>query len=299
MGCKLSLADRLSTIVMVKQVCTIGMTLLEFVLFSNGYIALCAVVMCQMTAALFYRVLPPFWLPFLFMATLSSYALHWYLTPITTNTTERNQWNRRHKSLLLSIGIGSGVVGLALLTQLSPYLVYLIPVMVATLLYTAPKLNYRPFRYLRRIAILKTAYLALVWTFVTAILPLLITAPVWNTTLTVWAFNRFLFIYSICFWFDYRDRDEDKETRWLTLVSGMNQHRAVRVFYGIVCCFILSEVWLLGQGMGLGIVGCLGIPMMILTVSIQYISAWKSDYWYYLYLDGLLMLTGLLLLWLE
>lgn len=283
---------------MVEQVRRRVVSLLEFVLFSNGFIALCAVVMSQTTALLFHRVLPTFWLPFIFVATLSSYALHWNLTPLTADLAERNQWHRRHKPLLRVICLGSASVGLVLLTQLLPYLPYFIPIIVATLLYTAPKLDYRPFRLLRRVAILKTAYLALVWTLVTVILPLLITAPDWNTDLTVWVLNRFLFIYSICFWFDYRDRDEDRKARWLTLVSRMDLRRATRVFYAILSCFTLSEVLLLERGMRVGQVASVGIPMFILAVSIHYIPVWRSDYWYYLYLDGLLMLSGLLLLWL-
>jgi hypothetical protein len=271
-----------------------AIALLEFILFSNAYIALCAVMLCHMTALVFHRKLPAFFLPFLFLATLSSYAFHWYLTPTTAEPTERNEWNKRHKSLLLVIGIGAALLSLAMLSQLLRYLPYFIPVVVATLLYTAPKIDYQPFRHLRRVAILKTTYLALVWTFVTAVLPALLDHSDWTSTLTVWTINRFLFIYCICFWFDYRDREEDKQSKWLTLVSRMSQQRAINVFYGIAGCFMLSLIILLAHGMPLGWILCLGIPMLVLAGSLRYMPIWRSDYWYYVYLDGLLMLPGLL-----
>ncbi|MCK8494736.1 hypothetical protein M0L20_22900 [Spirosoma sp. RP8] len=281
---------------MVEQARRLGKSLLEFILFSNGYIALCAVVMCQATAILFQRELPAFFLPFIFVATVSSYSLHWYLTPTTLDSTERNQWNRRHKLLLIGIGIGSALVALVLFTQLVSYYRYFIPIVVATLLYTAPKIDRVPFRYLRRVAILKTAYLALVWTLVTGVLPIVLTGPGWNMALTVWAINRFLFLYSICFWFDYRDRVADRRSRWLTIVSMMNPKRAATVFYGIASCFALTLILLLQHGMSFPKVIALSLPMCFLAGSVPYIPHWSSDYWYYVYLDGLLLLSGLTLL---
>lgn len=270
-----------------------GIILLQVILYSNSYIALCAVVMCWTTAHLFHLELPTLFLPFIFLGTLSSYALHWYLTPTALDKRERNQWNRQHKPVLLGIFIGSAVLVLALLTQLITYLFYFLPVIVATFLYTAPKIDYRPFRYLRQIAVLKTAYLASVWTFVTALIPLLINTTVWTTPMSLWALNRFIFIYCLCFWFDYRDRDDDSRSRWLTLVSMMTQQRAFYVFYGLVGFFTLSLVMLYHYGMAFELVMGVGLPMLLLTGSIHFISNWVSDYWYYAYLDGLLMLSGL------
>lgn len=274
----------------------LAIALLQGVLFSNGFIALCAAVMCWTTAFLFDLILPAFFLPFIFLATLSSYSLHWYLTPVTSAITERNQWNRQHKPVLLRLLIGSALLGLALLTQLLTCLPYFVPVVVATFLYTAPKINHRPFRYLRRIAILKTAYLAFIWTVVTAVLPLWVGVSDWNNTSTVWAINRFLFIYSVCFLFDYRDRETDRQSRWLTLVSMMTKRKAVSVFYSIAGFFTLSLTILYQIGMPFRYTLCLGTPMFLFVVTTHYAPAWKSDYWYYLYLDGLMMLSGLLLL---
>lgn len=280
---------------MPEQARKLTIALLQVILFSNSYIALCAVVMCWTTACLFHLELPAFFLLFIFLGTLSSYALHWYLTPMALNQRERNEWNGQHKALLLWIFIVAAVLMLVLLTQLVAYLRYFMPVVVATFLYTAPKIDYRPFRYLRRIAILKTTYLAFVWTFVTAVLPLLLTTTAWTTMMSLWALNRFIFIYCLCFWFDYRDRDDDGRSRWLTLVSMMTQQRALYVFYGLAGCFTISLAILYQQGMALRSIAEVGTPMLLLAGTAHFIPDWVSDYWYYAYLDSLLMLTGLLL----
>ncbi|MVM42037.1 hypothetical protein GO730_37540 [Spirosoma sp. HMF3257] len=278
---------------MPKQARKLSIACLQFFLFSNTYIALGAVVMCWMTARLFHLKLPARFLLFIFLGTLSSYALHWYLTPTAVNQRERNQWNRRHKPTLLGIFIGSSVLLLALLSQLIPYLCYLMPLIVATFLYTAPKIDHRPFRYLRQIAILKTAYLAFVWTYVTAVLPLLLATAAWTATMSLWALNRFIFIYCLCFWFDYRDRDDDRRSRWLTLVSMMTYQRALYMFYGLVGCFTMSLVMLYLHGMAFRSIIGIGSPMLLLAGTVQSIPNWVSDYWYYAYLDGLLILSGL------
>ncbi|WP_338877318.1 hypothetical protein WBJ53_33075 (plasmid) [Spirosoma sp. SC4-14] len=278
---------------MPKQARKLSIAFLQFFLFSNTCIALGAVVMCWMTARLFHLKLPARFLLFIFLGTLSSYALHWYLTPTAVNQRERNQWNRRHKPTLLGIFIGSSVLLLALLSQLIPYLCYLMPLIVATFLYTAPKIDQRPFRYLRQIAILKTAYLAFVWTYVTAVLPLFVATAAWTATMSLWALNRFIFIYCLCFWFDYRDRDDDRHSRWLTLVSMMTHQRALYMFYGLAGCFTVSLVMLYLLGMTFRSIMGIGTPMLLLAGSVQSIPNWISDYWYYAYLDGLLILSGL------
>jgi len=280
---------------MPKQARKLSIALLQLILFSNSYIALGAVVMCWTTARLFHLKLPALFLLFIFLGTLSSYALHWYLTPIAPNYRERNQWNRRHKPTLLGIFIGSSVLLLSLLSQLLPYLCYFMPVIVATFLYTAPKIDYRPFRYLRQIAIFKTAYLAFVWTFVTAVLPVLVDTAPWTAMMSLWALNRFIFIYCLCFWFDYRDRDDDRRSRWLTLVSMMTHQRALQTFYGLAGCFTVSLVLLYVHGMTFRSILGMGTPMVLVAGTVPSIPDWVSDYWYYAYLDGLLILSGLLM----
>jgi hypothetical protein len=283
---------------MIKRIATISDNILQFVLFSNIYIALCAVMMCQATAQLFRLNLSDTYLVFLFSGTLGSYSLHWYLTDTSTEDTRRGRWNQRHKQLLLGIFLGTVAVGLWLLSYLQSFLFDLLPVVLLTFLYTAPKINWQLFSILRRIAVFKSIYLALIWTYVTAAVPFLLAKPTElpaGLFLGTWLLNRFLLIYSIALWFDYRDRAIDVQSKWLTIASMLTESQVRRYFYGIMFCFGLTIVVLYKLGLSGGAIMCLSAPIILLGLTVRRIVAHPSDYGYYIYLDGLLMLSGILL----
>ena len=79
-----------------------------------------------------------------------------------------------------------------------------------TFLYSAPKLPQPIFRSLKTIAIGKTLFLSLVWTYVTAILPVFIDNKSLKGESLFFSISRFGLIYAICIIFDYRDREDDK-----------------------------------------------------------------------------------------
>lgn len=283
---------------MIKWVGRACTTLLEFVLFSNSYIALCAVVMCQATARLFRLNLPISLLLFIFVGTLGSYCLHWFLTDSSTDYSRRGRWNHRFKATLFGVFMGCALTGFWLLSSLKTYLIDLLPVVFLTFMYSAPKIDWRLFRVLRRIAVLKSLYLTFVWTYVTVALPFIITEPsqrpVWGL-MVVWFLNRFLLIYSVALWFDYRDRAVDQQSRWLTLASMISETRLRKFFHGIVIVFGVTLILLYEQGLTGWSVYCLGLPMLLLVCITRHNLERASDYVYYLYLDGLLMVSGLLL----
>jgi hypothetical protein len=267
----------------------------QFAIFGNGFIALCAAVMCHTTAYLFTLPLPPSFLPFIFFSTLASYSSHWYLTDTSASAGERSRWNQQHKGVMLWIALGAGILALGLLARLQHYVPYLLPIVVMTFLYTAPKINAYPFRYLRNVAILKTTYLTLVWAYTTTALPLIMEAPRWQPVMTGWVVNRFLLIFSICLWFDYRDREEDRRSRWLTIVSRLTPGQVFQFAYVVAGAFFITLLFLYKQGFSVRTVACISAPMLLLMGTIRSSSGWTSDYWYYVYLDGILIVAGILL----
>ncbi|QDK78725.1 hypothetical protein EXU85_08940 [Spirosoma sp. KCTC 42546] len=283
---------------MLNRIAKFSDDLLQFVLFSNMYIAVCAVIMCQTTAYLFRFTLPVYFLSFIFMGTLGSYSLHWYLTDSSGDYSNRGRWNQHHKTTLLLLFICTSGLGLWLLNYLRPFLLDLLPVVFLTFLYTAPKIDWRIFNILRRIAVLKSVYLALVWTYVTAAIPLIVAKPFelpgW-VFIGIWLLNRFLFIYSIALWFDYRDRAIDRQSKWLTMASMLPENQIRWFFYSIIVCFGLTVVSLYEQGLHTWTIICLSVPMILLGLTAQRMATQPSDYIYYIYFDGLLMLSGVLL----
>ncbi|WP_461130992.1 UbiA prenyltransferase family protein [Spirosoma aerophilum] len=271
-------------------------------IFGNFYIATCAVVMSLTTIRLFAFHVPASLLYFVFVGTLCSYSLHvyvtdWSLTNQSFANTERVCWITTHKQELLGVILGSLVIGIWYLAQLTAYLSQLLPVVLLTFLYTAPKIPWRPFLALRKIAVLKTLYLALVWTYVTVALPFLVdTSPQPARVLAgVWFINRFLLIYGIAMCFDYRDRDIDRQSKWLTLVSMLAEDQVRFLFRCISIGFALSTVGLYGLGFDLWQLLWISMPMILLVLFWRSIVSSSSDYTYYVILDGLLLVTGVLI----
>jgi hypothetical protein len=107
---------------------------------------------------------------FVFFSTVCSYNFHWALTPGTIAPSQRLQWDEKHKSyhLLLSI---AGLAGAAIcFFFIKEHWFYIGIAAILTFLYSAPKISFPPFQWLKKIAIGKTIFLAMTWTYVTAVL---------------------------------------------------------------------------------------------------------------------------------
>jgi len=179
--------------------------LFRFFLYSNLFIACCATVMVYQTCQLLLHERPDIYFTcFVFFATVCSYSFHWYFTPPDANSpSDRMVWltsNRNVHRILFFLGLfGAVVSGLFLLE----FWTWVLLSVFITFFYSAPKVPYPYFKQLRKVALGKTILLAVVWTYVTTILPLIISRQDWQFTFTLFAAGRFFFIYAICILFDY------------------------------------------------------------------------------------------------
>jgi 4-hydroxybenzoate polyprenyltransferase len=233
---------------------------------------------------------------FVFFSTICSYNFHWYLTPYSVNPSSRALWTQRHKILHFILYL-VGLVGSAV------YFFYLLSHLAAlcfgaffTFLYSAPKLPHPIFRRLRDIAVGKTIFLAIVWTYVTTALPLLIAEANWGGGPILFVISRFFLIYAICIPFDYRDREDDRKDGIRSLITLLNEKGIDRLFICSLAIFGLSTL-------GLAFFHYPGFYILLLLIpgiltALLYNRAKKdfSDYLYYVVLDGLMMFSGLLML---
>src|SRR5688572_8643168 len=121
----------------------------RFFIYSNLFIACCAVLMLVQTSYLLQQTAPDLnMVAFVFFATVSSYSFHWYLTPATGDS-DRINWLARYKTvhlLLFIIGtIGAMIYGILLIRHW-PWLLF---AAFITFLYSAPKVPHPWFRLLR------------------------------------------------------------------------------------------------------------------------------------------------------
>jgi 4-hydroxybenzoate polyprenyltransferase len=233
---------------------------------------------------------------FVFFSTICSYNFHWYLTPYSVNPSRRALWTQRHKVLHFILYL-VGLVGSAV------YFFYLLSHILAlcfgafvTFLYSAPKLPQTIFRRLRDVAVGKTIFLAIVWTYVTTVLPLIIAGATWGGGPVLFVISRFFLIYAICIPFDYRDREDDRKDGIRSLITLLNEKGIDRLFIFSLVVFGLSTL-------GLGFFHYPGFYiLLLLTPGILMAALYKraktdfSDYLYYIVLDGLMMFSGLLML---
>lgn len=233
---------------------------------------------------------------FVFFSTLSSYSFHWYFTSQSVIPSPRIQWlkdNRPIHVALFTIGISGA---LYFFYFLSSWWLWLLPAVIATFLYSAPKVPNRYLQQLRKVAFGKTIFLALVWMYVTTILPVVVSGTKWNNEFLFFAVSRLSLIYSIAILFDYRDREDDKLAGIKSLITYLSEKNITYLFSLTLVVFAVSTVWLLTYEHSIINIIILLIPGIFVAALFNYARKNFSDILYYFVLDGLLALSPVLML---
>ena len=233
---------------------------------------------------------------FVCSATICSYSFHWYLTSESLVESPRIDWLKKHRVFHLGFFI-VGVVGSAIFfLRLLPHWYWLAISAVITFLYSAPKIPHPYFRGLRRVAIGKTIFLALVWMYVTSMLPVIIAGGHFSSPVILYVVSRFFFIYAICIMFDFRDRADDKAAGIRSMVTLFREKGVDRLFYLSLIIFALCSICLYYYDFSIWNIALLLIPGVIAAAVYNYAKRNFSDYLYYLVLDGLMMFSALMML---
>ena len=270
--------------------------ILDLFLFTSLFVSCCAVIMVYQTYSLIIgKTVDPYFAAFVFFSTVYSYNFHWALTPHSIAPSQRLQWDEKHKSyhLLLSI---AGLAGAAIsFFYIKEHWFYIGIAAILTFLYSAPKISFPPFQWLKKIAIGKTIFLAMTWTYVTAVLPILIEGNIDIKKAIFFCAGQFFFIYAICILFDFRDREDDKLEGIRSMITnfderGINTLFAISITTFFVLCILLNR-----EGIQWSNIILLLIPALVLISLYKYAKRNFSDYLYYFVLDGLMMFSGLLL----
>ena len=271
--------------------------LLAFLVYSNLFIAGCAVVMVDQTCRIILEEpVNTDFLFFVFFSTICSYSFHWYLTGPSVIPSERVRWLNKYRmvhSSLFVVGLTGSIYFFAMLRQ---HWHWLLLSAVVTFLYSAPKVPHPLFRMLRKVAFGKTIFLAMVWMMVTSLLPMLISDQRWRDQFTIFAINRFFFIYAICILFDYRDRADDKAAGIRSFITYLDEKGIAFIFVGSLLVFVASTVALYWYGYSLLSVIILLIPGIIVACLYNYARRHFADMFYYGLLDGMMAASAIVFL---
>lgn len=274
--------------------------ILDFFIFSSLFISCCAVVMVYQTIELIQyqgNTWPLY--GFVFFAALCSYNFHWYLSPTSKNERIRSTWALRHRSIQLFFLFAGGLGAAVCLSWFSGKIYWLIPSILLTFLYSAPKIPLKPFAALKKIAIGKTFYLSFVWAYVTSALPILLYSSNWSGPELWYCFARFSLIYTICILFDFRDREQDKIDGIKSLVTFLGEKAVDRLFFFSLAIFFATSTILGLRNLSILHFILMILPGLILLGLYPIAKRNFSDYLYYLVLDGLMMISGLCILFLS
>ncbi|TCJ12021.1 hypothetical protein EPD60_15805 [Flaviaesturariibacter flavus] len=268
-------------------------SLADFFLFTSLFIACCAVAM-TLHAAQFYGIpADSRLLLFVLCGTLSSYNFHWMLTPALYGESRKAAWSYGHRKLHAAL-FGVSAAGAAWWgLQLIAHWRWLLLTAFITFLYSAPKIPGPLFRHLKRVAVGKTAFLALAWTHIPYILPLLLSGREWRMMDYLLVFNRFYLIYAICILFDYRDRESDRAEGIRSLVTALPEAGIRRLFTGALAVFFASGGLLPFLGVPMTETAWLLLPGILLAFAYRRSLRGRSDYFYYFALDGLMALSAI------
>ena len=266
----------------------------SFFIYSNLFIAGCAALMTAQSGILFGSGdHNPKLVLFVFFATLSSYSFHWYFTGPSVIHSPRLLWLQQNRWVHVLFFI-TGLAGSLILffTAFTEYWLWIAAAVIATFLYSAPKIPNRYLQQLRKLALGKTIFLAAVWTYVTTVLPFLIQAAPWNTAHTLFTISRYFAVYMICILFDYRDRTDDKNAGIRSLITFMEPAGISRLFLFSFMMFMLATLGLYIQGITLVTVTSLLLPGFIVAALYRHATRDFGDMLYYFVLDGLMAFSA-------
>lgn len=271
--------------------------LFSFFVYSNLFIAGCAVVMTIQTYRLVLQEpVNSDFLFFVLFSTIASYSFHWYLSAPSVIVSPRETWlqhNRYIHLILFFIGIAGAAV---FFIELLPHWHWLLLSAFITFLYSAPKIPHPVFRALRKVALGKTIFLAMVWMSVTSLLPILISGETWTMEFTLFIISRFFLIYSICILFDYRDRQDDKAAGIRSLITYLDEKGITFLFIISLLIFAATTVLLYSHDYTPLSIVILIIPGLITALLYNYARRHFDDMLYYFVLDGLMAFSAILFL---
>lgn len=228
-------------------------------------------------------------LPFVFSATLTMYYFHGLVNTVYPPESLHQAWNLRYRWLMAVLFLVSlaATIFFFLPFASDPW-PFAIPALLS-FLYTAPNLPFSIFRRLQQVAMGKTVYLSAIWTYVTTLLPLLLTHR--ELPEESWWFmgHRFFLVLSICILFDQRDHHSDagKGVRSMATMAAPGTQRVI-YFMSIVLSGIMA------LGVDASPVNPWLAAVLVMAGQYRWAQQPRHDAYYTIFLDGMMAFTALM-----
>lgn len=277
---------------------------IDLLLFSNVFIALCAVAQAMVTYQLL-KVNPDIYvLALLFSSTIALYNFSIFLSKPKNperSTSLRVRWIFSHYRLMITISMIAilSIIPLSLFLGTSSKILLLILAFIS-IAYNLPLFSIQDKKFgIRNIPGIKLFLIASVWALSCVLLPILeleshkVTIVTLNDTIIL-IVNRFLFFAAIAVPFDVRDIYQDKFYELKTIPVLFGEKWSLLICQGFLGAYLILLLVFNDQfdtdfiGLSLTIILC---GWLIFK------SKWKkNEYYYFLFLDGILILQYLMLI---
>ena len=277
---------------------------IDFILFSNVFMALCGVAQALVTFHLIGSTPVYAVLGILFAATLAEYNFSILITKPKqpqNSSYARVRWFFAHHRLMVTFTIVSvlSLIPLFLLISMeSRLLLIFLGLLCAG--YSVPLFTIGDHKFgLRHVPGLKPFLITLVWTLSCVLLPVLEAKDMHLTTInmrdtTILVAKRFLFIGALTIPFDIRDLFYDKQTGLKTIPVAWGEKNAYLFCQVLLAGYLVLLFMFRNNGFSLDFLALASTT--ILTGWLIFKSKWEKDeYYYFLYMDGVLILQYLIL----
>jgi 4-hydroxybenzoate polyprenyltransferase len=278
---------------------------LDFLLFSNVFIAVCAVAQGLITYHLLHAEPNRYVLAFLFFSTLGLYNFSMVLAKPKDpgkSPYKRVRWIFSHYRLIISITL----IAMLCLIPLSLWFLSieskLLMVFTGILAigYNVPFLTLNNHKIgLRNIPGIKLFLIALVWSVSCVVLPIVelersLQINISSAETLLLAAKRFLFVAAITVPFDIRDLFQDKLYALKTIPVMLGERKAY-LFCQLLLLGYFVLLLLFNQVSYADVVG-LTFTLVLTGWLIFKSGIQKNEYYYFLYLDGTMLLQYLVLI---
>jgi 4-hydroxybenzoate polyprenyltransferase len=276
------------------------MKTLNFILYGNIFIALCAFTQTLQTYCFLEHGKPPLSILSFFVAaaTFFLYNIHKPITFFLKKQFAENQRFLKTKMFSTPLSILTALSGIFCFyaffqiqraTQLS-----LIVAVVLSLAYVLPVLGRLRLRDLPYVKIFTIAF---VWAFVTVILPVCELGQTINIGVSLMFLERALFIFALTIPFDIRDMDWDERANLKTipLSIGIAKAQYLAILCLIICVgldFILNRLTIYD----FKTIIILNISYLISSIAIYATKENRSDYYFYGLIDGMMLMQSLVII---
>ena len=277
---------------------------LDFLLFSNIFIALCAVAQGLVTYQLLHTKPENHVLGLLFCSTLALYNFSILLSKPANpekSSFRRVRWIFSHYRLMITLTI----FAVFSLLPLSYFLntaskILLLSLALISVAYCLPIFSIHDKRFgLRNIPGVKLFLIAMVWALSCVLLPVLelessiVASVTVNDTILLIA-KRFLFIAAITVPFDIRDLFQDKTNELKTIPVILGEKKSLLVCQGLLAAYLIL-LFLFTKGLDSNFFGL--TLTILLSGWLIFRSKWeRNEYYYFLYLDGTMIVQFIMLL---